>query len=66
MSTLYTIILHDNLKTRLKQIITTHYPLKIISNIIKLLVLGVELTFYVKHETTSKICYTENEVITML
>ena len=35
-STLYNIILHANLKTRSKEIITTHYTLKMVRNVIRL------------------------------
>ena len=57
ISTLYTSIPHEKLKLVLKEII---------QNAFYFIVLGHELTYFVKHETKSKKCYTESEVITML
>jgi hypothetical protein len=60
--TLYANISYQNLRTPLKEIIHNAFYLKML---FKLTVLVQELTYFVKHETKNKKCYTENEVISI-
>ena len=61
--TLYTTIPHENLKTHLKQIIHKAFYFKNGSQRYKCLVLVMELTYFLKHETKGEECFTEYEVI---
>jgi hypothetical protein len=54
------------LKTRLNKIIHKEFYFKISRQHYKFIVLGDEITFFLKHVTKRKTWYTENEVISML
>jgi len=62
-NTSYTTIHHRNLKIRLKEIIHNRFFFKHGKQRYKFIVLGQQFTYFVKHESKSKMCYTENEAI---
>ena len=65
-STLYTIIPHDKLKSRLDSIIRNSFVFKNGNRRYKYLVLGHEESYFVKKHSDSKHKYSEDDIIKML
>ena len=65
-STLYTIISHNTLKSRIASIIRNSFIFKNGNRRYKYLVLGHEEAYFVKEHSDSKSKYTEDEIIKML
>ena len=65
-STLYIIIPHQKLKSRLATIIRTSFFAKNGNHRYKCLVLGREVPYFVKEHSDSKNKYTEDDIINML